>query len=119
MPIILAGLLEKLREKILQCAAEGRIDDDHLAPPQAQDLPDDGADVVHIHLLYDAPRLDFFFKSIPQSIKFIGSFGDKQRRLRQKCQFVCSAHLFAPMKLLSRAFTARLRTAAGESLLAL
>jgi hypothetical protein len=25
-------------EKIFQYAAEGRIDDDHLAPPQAQDL---------------------------------------------------------------------------------
>ena len=71
----------------MQCDAEGRIDDDHLAAPQAQRLPDDGADVVDVHLLYDPARLDLLFKSIAQSIKFIGKFGDKQWRLRQKCQF--------------------------------
>src|ERR1700730_11732281 len=74
------------------------MDDDPLAPPQAQDLPDDGAYVVHIHLLYDPTRLDLLFKSIPQSIKFIGRFGDKQRQLRQKCQLV-STHLVTPVNL--------------------
>src|SRR5262249_6876717 len=110
---------KELLKTILQRVGEGRIDDDHLAPPQAQDLPDDGADVVHIHLLYDVPRLDLSLKSIAQSIKFIGRFGDEQRQLRQKGQFVYSRHLFAPMKLLSRASMARLRNAAGESPLAL
>jgi hypothetical protein len=76
-----------------------RIDDDHLAPPQAQDLPGDGADVVHMHLLDDPTRLDVLFKSIPQSIKFIGRFSAKQRRLRQKCQLVSSTHLFTPVNL--------------------
>src|SRR5262245_47649667 len=74
---------------------------------------------MHIHLLYDPARLDLSFKSIAQSIKFLGRFGDEQRQFRQKCQFVCSRHLLAPMKLLSRSFVARLCTAAGESLLAL
>src|SRR6516164_4044638 len=87
----------KVHEKMLQCAAEGRIDDDHLAPPQAQDLPDNGADVVHIHLLYDAPRLDLSFKSIAQSIKFFSRFGDQQWQLRQKCQLVSSTHLLTPV----------------------
>src|SRR5262245_39768977 len=87
---------------MLQCAAEGRINDHHLAPPQAQNLPDDGADVVHIHLLYDAPGLDLPFTSIPHSIKFIGRFGDEQRQLRQKCHFLCSIHLLTPINLLSR-----------------
>src|SRR5262249_49644125 len=88
--------IELIREnwkKILQGATEGRIDDDHLAAAQPQDLPDDGADVVHIHLFDDPTRLDLSFKSIPQSIKFIGRFGDEQRHLRQKCQFVYSRHL--------------------------
>ena len=75
---ILAGLSQKLLKKILQCAAEGRIDDSHLTPPQSQDLPDGGADVVHIHLLYDPARFDLSLKSIAQSTKFIGRFGDKQ-----------------------------------------
>src|SRR6516225_7227205 len=83
---------------MLQCAAEGRIDDDHLAPPQAQDLPDNGADVVHIHMLYDAPRFDLSFKSIAQSIKFFSRFGDEQRQLRQKCQLVFT-HLLTPVNL--------------------
>src|SRR5262245_23176091 len=85
---------------MLQCAAEGRIDDDHLASPQAQDLPDDGADVVHIHLLDDPLRLDLSFESIAQGIEFVGRFGNEQRRLRQKCQFVCSTHLLTPVNLL-------------------
>src|SRR5262244_2027216 len=97
MPIILAGLLEELLEKTLQCAAEGRIDDDHLAPPQAQDLPDDGADVVHIHLLDDPTRLDLLFESIAQSIKFFSRFGYQQRQLRQKCQLISSTHLLTPV----------------------
>src|SRR6516225_11260867 len=100
MPIILAGLLEKLREKTLQCAAEGRIDDDHLAAPQAQDLPDHGAHVVHIHLLYDPARFDLLLKSIAQSIKFISRFGDEQRQFRQKGQLVSSTHLLTPVNLL-------------------
>src|SRR6516164_10352885 len=83
---------------MLQCAAEGRIDDDHLASPQAQDLPDNGADVVDIHLLYDAPRFDLSFKSSAQSIKFFSRFGDQQRQLRQKCQLV-STHLLTPVNL--------------------
>src|SRR5262249_25070458 len=70
-----------------------RIDDDHLAPPQAQDFPDDGADVVHINLLYDPARLDLLFKSIKQGIKFIGRFTNEQRQFRQKCQLVSSIHL--------------------------
>ena len=74
---------------------------------------------MHIHVLYDPTWFDLLLKSIAQCIKFIGGFGDEQRQFRQKCQFVCSTHLFAPKKLLSRAFMARLRTAAGESLLAL
>src|SRR5262245_22618165 len=78
---------------MLQSAAEGRIDDGGLPAPLAQDVPDDVADVVHVHLLYDPTRLDLLFKSIAQSIKFIGRFGDKQWRLRQKCQFVSSTHL--------------------------
>src|SRR5262245_36303302 len=78
---------------MLQCAAKGRINDDHLASPQAQNLPDDGADVVDIHLLYDPARFDLSLKSIAQSTKFIGRFGDKQGQLRQKCQFVSSTHL--------------------------
>src|SRR6266508_2849716 len=82
---------------MLQCAAEGRIDDDGFAPPQAQDLPDDGADVVHIHLLYDPTRLDLSFKSIAQRIKFIGRFGEEQWRFRQKCQLIFSAHLLTPL----------------------
>jgi hypothetical protein len=45
------------------------------------------------HLLYDPTRLDLLFKSIAQSIKFIGRFGDKQWRLRQKRQLVFSTHL--------------------------
>src|SRR5262245_9742544 len=113
---ILAGLYKKPLKKTFQCAAEGRIDDDHLAPPQAQNLPDDGADVVHIHLLYDSTRLDVLFKSIPQSIKFVRRFGDEQRQFRQKCQFVCPRHLLTPMNLLEvRAQIAPNRTAAGES----
>src|SRR6516225_12061525 len=99
MPIILAGLLEKLREKILQCAAETRIDDDPLAAPQTQDLPDDGADVVHIHLLYDPARLNLSLKSFAQSIKFFSRFGDQQRQLRQNCQLVSSTHLLTPVNL--------------------
>src|SRR6266536_1026962 len=83
---------------MLQCAAEGRIDDDHLASPQAQDLPDDGADVVHIHLLDDPTRLDLLIKSVAQSIKFVGRFGYQQRQLRQKCQLV-STHLVTPVNL--------------------
>jgi hypothetical protein len=90
---IKAGLPKKPLEKIFQCAAEGRIDDDHLAPPQAQDFPDDGADVVHIHLLYDPARLDLLFESITQGVKFIGRFGDEQRQFRQKGQIVSSTHL--------------------------
>src|SRR6266542_5794965 len=82
---------------MLQCAAEGRIDDDGFAPPQAQDLPDDGADVVHIHLLYDPTRLDLSFKSIAQRIEFIGRFGEEQWRFRQKCQLIFSAHLLTPL----------------------
>src|SRR6516225_8466380 len=84
---------------MLQCAAEGRIDDVHLAPPQTEDLPDDSADVVHIHPLYDPARLDLLFKRIAQSIKFIGRFGDKQWQLRQKCQLVSSTHLLTPVNL--------------------
>src|SRR5262249_25409113 len=38
-------------------------------------------------------------KSIAQGIKFIGRFGDKQRRLRQKCQLVSSTHLLTPVNL--------------------
>src|SRR5262249_5910860 len=83
---------------MLKCPAEGRIGDAHLAPPQAQDLPDDGADVVHIHLLYDPTRLHLSFKSIAQSIKFFSRFGDQQRQLRQKCQLV-STHLLTPVNL--------------------
>src|SRR5215469_11846338 len=82
-----------------QCIAEGSIDDGRLAPPKAQDLPDDGTDFVDIHLLYDAARLDLLFKRIAQSIKFIGRFGDKQRQLRQKCQLVSSTHLLTPVNL--------------------
>src|SRR5215813_3302699 len=78
---------------MLQCAAEGRIDDDHLASPQAQNLPYERADIVHIHVLYDAARLDLSLKSIAQSIKFIGRFTNQQRQLRQKCQLVPSTHL--------------------------
>jgi hypothetical protein len=33
---------------------------------------------MHIHLFDDPTRLDLSFKSIPQSIKFIGRFGDEQ-----------------------------------------
>ena len=55
---------------------------------------------MHIHLLYDAPRLDLLFKSIPQSVKFIGRFGDKQRQLRKKCQLVSSTHLTHSSELL-------------------
>src|SRR5262245_41570753 len=84
---------------MLQCTAEGRIDDDHLASPQAQNLPDDGADVVDIHLLYDPARFDVLLKSIAQSINFIGGFGDKQGQIRQKCQLVSWTHLLAPMNL--------------------
>src|SRR6516164_484330 len=83
---------------MLQCAAESRIDNHHLAPPQAQNLPDDCADVVHIHLFYDPTRLDLSLKSIAQSIKFIGRFSDKQRQLRQKCQLV-STHLPTPVNI--------------------
>jgi hypothetical protein len=43
---------------MFQCTAEGDIDDERLAPPQAQDLPDDGADVVHVHLLDDPLRFN-------------------------------------------------------------
>src|SRR5262249_25295420 len=50
---------------------------------------------------------------------FVRRFGDEQRQLRQKCQFVCSTHFLTPINLLSRAFMARRRTAVGESLLAL
>src|SRR5262252_10578406 len=82
-----------------QCIAEGSIDDGRLAPPVAQDLPDDGTDIVDIHLLYDPTRLDLLFKSIAQSIKFIGRFGDEQRQLRQKGQPVSSTHLLTPMNL--------------------
>ena len=57
------------------------------------------ADVVDIHLLYDAPRFDLLFKSIAQSIKFMGRFGDKQWGLRQKCQLVSSTHLLTPVNL--------------------
>src|SRR6266498_5561510 len=92
-----SSVLVSLREKMLQCAAEGRIDDDGFAPPQAQDLPDDGADVVHIHLLYDPMRLDLSFKSIAQRIEFIGRFGEEQWRFRQKCQLIFSAHLLTPL----------------------
>src|SRR5215831_4542798 len=95
---ILAGLYKKPPEKIFQCAAQGRIDDDHLAPPQAQNLPDERADVVHIHLLYDPAWFNLSLKSIAQSIKLIGRFGDKQRQLRQKCQPV-STHLLTPVNL--------------------
>src|SRR3954463_959450 len=84
---------------MLQCGAEGGIDYDHLASPQAQNLPDDGADVVDIHLLYDPARLDLSLKSITQSTKFIGGFGDKQGQLRQKCQLVFWTHLLTPMNL--------------------
>src|SRR5215470_3097904 len=84
---------------MLQCAAEGGIDDVHLAPPQTEDLPDDGAHIVHVHVLYDPARLDLLFKRIAQSIKFIGRFGDEQRQLRQKCQFVSSTHLLTPVNL--------------------
>ena len=59
-----------------------------LHRPQAQDFPEDGADVVHIHPLYDPTRLDLLFKSIAQSVKFIGRYGDEQRQLWQKSQFV-------------------------------
>src|SRR5262245_36462932 len=82
---------------MLQCAAEGRIDDDHLAPPQAQDLPNDGANVVHIHLLDDPTRLDLLIKSVAQSIKFVGRFGYQQRQLRQKCQLISWTHLLTPV----------------------
>src|SRR4029453_4859527 len=82
---------------MLQCGAEGGIDDDGFAPPQAQDLPNDGADVVHIHLLYDPTRLDLSFKSIAQRIEFIGRFGEEQWRFRQKCQLIFSAHLLPPL----------------------
>jgi len=58
------------------------------------------ADVVDIHLLYDAPRFDLLFKSIAQSIKFSSRFGDQQRQLRQKCQLVSSTHLLTPVNLL-------------------
>src|SRR5262249_43367213 len=85
--------------KISEGGGEGGMEEDGLAPPQAQDLPDDRADVVHIHLLDDAPRLDLLFKSIAQSIKFIRRFGDQQRRLRQKCQLVFSTHLLTPVNL--------------------
>src|SRR5262249_45124340 len=98
LKVLLAGLPE-LHEKILQCAAESRIDDDHLAAPQTQDLPDNGADVVHIHLLYDPARLDLSFKCIAQSIKFIGRFTSQQRQLRQNCQLVPSTHLLTPVNL--------------------
>jgi hypothetical protein len=60
-----------------QCVAEGSIDDGRLGPPEAQSLPGDGAELVDIHLLDDAARLDLSFKRIAQSIKFIGRFGGK------------------------------------------
>src|SRR5262249_29579352 len=84
---------------MLQCAAEGRIDNHHLAPTQSPDFPDDGADVVHIHLLDDPTWLDLLIKSVAQSIKFVGRFGDKQRQLRQKCQLVSWTHLLTPVNL--------------------
>src|SRR5262249_51432183 len=84
-------------EKSGQRGGGGGFEYVHLSPPQAQDLPDDGADVVHIHLLYDPTRLDLLFKSIAQSIEFIGRFGDQQRQLRQKCQLVPSTHLLTPV----------------------
>ena len=53
---------------------------------------------MHIHVLDDPTRLDLLFKSIAQSIEFIGSFRDKQRQLRKKCQLV-STHLVTPVNL--------------------
>ena len=53
---------------------------------------------MHIHVLDDPTRLDLLFKSIAQSIEFIGSFSDKQRQLRKKCQLV-STHLVTPVNL--------------------
>src|SRR5262249_13522374 len=61
---------------------KGRIYNDRLAPPQPQDLPNDGADVAHIHPLDDPTWLDLSFESIAQSIELVadsvisnGNFG--------------------------------------------